>query len=168
MEPWRRPTPAIARSPRPSHRPRCDSPSAGLRSASQQLESSDRAAASGVARAWTSACTVNVGTLSAPPNQTDIPDRIRKSRSGSAAPCGRSGAAVAGRAELTERDALFVIRPRDDVDEIDAVAHLRDRRSRRHRVQNPSQRLRTQPQKPGLLLIDVDAHLDGTVRSNRS
>ena len=63
------------------------------------------------------------------------------------------------RSQGRERDPLLVLGAGDDIDEIDVVAHLGDRRPGHHRVQDLGQRLRAQAQKPGLILIDLDAHL---------
>ena len=58
-----------------------------------------------------------------------------------------------------EGGSFLVRRANDHVNQIDVVANLRDRDSRDDRVENARQRIRTQAEKPCLVLVDLNAYL---------
>ena len=106
----------------------------------------------------TSACTVSVGTRSR--RQISgvfllVVEAWRTASSGTVRPLGSGDLQVAQR---RERERAPRRRARDDVDEIDVVAHLRDRRAGDDGVELLGERLRAQAEQARLVLVDADAH----------
>ena len=165
--PRRRPRPANWRSPRPCRRRRCGSRSAGLRCS---FSISGASACDGGRRrdpGATSACTVRVGT------------RSRRQISGYS--CSKSnvaiwlsgtvrpfGSGICRARSVDSEHALLVECPRDDVDEIDVVAHLRDGVPGHTVFIASASVLRAQAEQPGLVLVDADADLCAPAPSSRS
>ena len=161
----RSPRPATSRSPRRCRRPRCGSPPAGRHSVRRSPARAWRSTASGSTPGATSACTVSVGT------------RSRRQTSGNSWSivegrelAERHGASVGQRhldvAQRRERDALLVGRPRDDIDEIDVVAHLRDGRAGDHGVQHAAPAPASSGPAVAPVLVDIDPDLRaGSIQS---
>ena len=64
-------------------------------------------------------------------------------------------------AQGIKRDALFVRRTCDDIDQIDIVAHLGNGGAGYDGIQNAGQCLRAEAKQAGLVLVDANAHLAG-------